>query len=124
MKKDIGSTLGPICIIVVVVMFVLSMVQEGSEFKTRLENGTSTIAECEITDKYTKFTPGTKYTASVKRYFCEVIYITESNEPYKELIQTSSTFYNSVNVGEMIECEVAYDEDGVFYLKPVENIKK
>ena len=124
MKKDIGSTLGPICIIVVVVMFVLSMVQEGSEFKTRLENGTSTIAECEITDKYTKFTPGTKYTASVKRYFCEITYINENNEPHKESIQTSSTFYNSVNVGDMIECEVAYDEDGVFYLKPVENTKK
>lgn len=119
MKKDIGSILGPICIVAVIAMFVLSMIQDGSEFKTRLENGTSITAECEITDKYTKFTPGTKYTASVKRYFYEVTYITENNKPHTELIQTSSIFYNSVNIGDMIECEVAYDENGVFYLKPV-----
>lgn len=123
MKKDIGSILGPICIIAVVAMFILSMVQDSIEFKTRLENGTSITAECEITNKCTKFTPGTKFTASVTRYFYEVTYITENNKPHTELIQTSSTFYNSINPGDMIKCEVAYDENGVFYLKPVENTK-
>lgn len=122
MKKD-GSILGPICIIFIIAVFVIGLIQDGSELKSRLEDEASikVIDECEITDKYTKFTAGTKYTASVRRYFYKVVFVTEDNRSHTEVIQTSPGFYNSINVGDTIECKIAYDDEGVFYLEPIEN---
>lgn len=117
MKKDIGSILGPICIIAVIAMFVIGMIQEGSEFKTRLEDEASitTIAECEIVNKYDKWV-GVK--PRVKTFYYEVDYVLPNGQHHTEAIKTSGTFYNTIDVGDVVQCEVAYDDEGVFYLKP------
>lgn len=92
----------------VVLLVVLSVVHFG----LRKEAGTLITTECEVVDKYRRDGVGL-YDRSSDSYHLTLLF-DEGTTKYTKTVEISKqSFYEDIKIGDMVLCDVIYDENGV-----------
>lgn len=101
-------TFGEILTLFAVVLMALALIFSVLHFNLRMDDSQTVSADCEVVDKY--YQSGFR---GNKTYYLELLFTTGQVEFTDTITISKGSFYQDVQIGDQIPCEVTYDENGI-----------
>jgi len=101
--------------VVVAILMTLGLITWALHVSIRQSNGQTVTAECEVINMYYK-TVRKNHAA----YYFELLFLKDGTELEKKICFSDAALFNSVEPGDMILCEVKYDDAGIIDIEIID----